>query len=635
MTLKICVFDMETKDSTLKLYGSGAILSYHYPEVPFQVLGCGIMDTEGYIEYFNLKYDFEETKKRLLNKLKEYDMVIGHNILYDMACNKFLFRDKLNQEKWLKVDTMLLAKMADQQLENKIKFSKKPYSLDALCKWYKVDEHKEASMLAEWAWISETYQDWYQEHSKTEKRPNGTRKRKRPPNKDLLKWCYEHLDLFPDQLVKNYCLQDLRATMALYNKLMPKLDEKHNLQEISDVLDVCLAMKYRGMKIDKEEAKLLSIKWLELSEQAGIRFKEMCGLDEKVNLSSNIQFAPRLEEMGIVIPRTEKGNYSIKGEWLEEQGLPVLKELHVHKKAKKAEKDFVQKLLKYQEIIPEKYRDDKVGVLYPTMKPLGATLTGRFSSGGGRGSYEVNILAISGRDELFGKPVRKLFLPDKNEKIVCADFSNQEPRLMAHYAKLLDCPGIDEVVAEWNENPTMKYHKKVQEMTSLDYDVAKTVTLGLAYDMHAYGLSVKLGITYDEAKALMEKYYALIPFIKPLQTIAANNIKKRGYIRTIGGRKLYIDLPYNWNSKQRTQERKGMSKLIQGSAADMTIRSMIRAHKAGLKLICVIHDELVITTDNPERDKPILVECMEGAYKLVVPVIAESGVGPSWLEAKP
>ena len=274
--------------------------------------------------------------------------------------------------------------------------------------------------------------------------------------------------------------------------------------------------------------------------------------------------------------------------------------------------------------------------MFPTLKPLGATLTGRFSSGGGTGSVELNVLAISGRDEHFGMPIRELFLPyHKDEKIVCADFSNQEPRLQVHYAKLLSCDGVDQIIKAWHDNPKMKYHQTVADMTKLLYDIAKMVTLGLSYGMGVAKLAIRLNITYQEALKIVKQYHRLLPFMKQLQQATANALLANGYIKTIGGRRLNIDPEYEYKGQIKTNEHKAMSKLIQGSGLDQLWEAMIAADDAGLNIMLPIHDELVISSKQPDIDKVTLVDCMENAYKLLVPVVAEVGVGNNWLDAKP
>ncbi len=612
--LTSCVIDMETRDPTLKHFGSGAVFKYHFPEAEFDVLGCGVVSNteEVYIDFTQ-----PSAATKLLDVIQKYDVWIMHNASYDLGCLKYLYREDLA----LKVihDTMLIAKLVNQQHMS--------YGLEALAKYYKCGNVKESDLLHDYAWSTGMYQEAHKELT-------GRNSHTRPSVAVLDSWCKPNMDKFPAEVVGEYCLGDCKATWELYHKLVPLLDG-YDLTPMSDIVKVCLKAKFRGLRLDLNAATELSKDWLRIARESEQLFKQQLGTTEEFNINSALQLGPLLIKKGIKVPLTAKGNYSITSDWLEEQGNPMLTQLKRYRKARKAEKDFIQKILQYQEAIPEKYRESGIGRMFPSLKPLGATATGRFTSGGGTGSCELNVLAISGRDEEFGAPVRKLFLPEVGEQIVCCDFSNQEPRLQVHYAKLLNCDGVDKIIEQWIANPKMKYHQTVADMTKLEYSVAKMVTLGLAYDMRAFGLSTKLNVSFQRAEAIIKQYYELLPFMQQLQGICAATLLKNGYIRTIGGRKLYIDPPYEFKGDLRTQERKAMSKLIQGSGADQLIKAMIEADRRGLQVLLSVHDEVIISSLEPEKDMIVLQDCMNSAYTLKVPVIAEGGYGNNWLEAKP
>ena len=627
MLNKALTLDTETWDPTLLKFSSGAVLNYHFPEITFTVLGAGIIDSQGKEEYFNFVPPHnKDLKAGLLNVLSQHNTLIMHNALYDMACLKNVYRDNIDFTKFTIIDTMLLAKLWDQYLDRKITFSHSPYSLDTLSKYLNLAERKESDGLHDYAWMSGLYQQSHLEIT-------GRKAHTRPSAAVLDKWCKTNMQVFPSEIIAEYCLQDVRATKSLYGKLTDLSEQAHEvIGMLSDILKIALKMKFRGVHIDLNETNKLSLRWKQIAKEAEANVRKEFG--QEINIRSVAQIAPMLEKKGMIIPKTEKGNYSITADWLDEQSAPLLKDLKRYRKAVKAEKDFIQKIIQYQEIIPDKYKTPGVGVMFPSFKPLGATVTGRFSSGGGAGSLELNMLAISSHDEEFGAPIRKLFIANVGHKLVCCDISNQEPRLQAHYANLLGCDGIKPVIEEWNRNPTMKYHKKIQEMTGLDYDVAKMVTLGLAYDMRAFGLSVKLGISYPDAEALIAKYFKLVPYMQQLQQICSASIAKNGYIKTIGGRKLIIEPPSEFKGKIRTKERKAMSQLIQGSGADQLMQAMIKIDKAGMDLVLCVHDELVIETQQPEQDLERMKECIATAYTISVPVVSEGGYAGSWGDAK-
>jgi len=616
----LTVIDFETSDPLLKTHGSGAVFKYHYEDgIDFTILGAGVKNEqeEIYIDFVN----DTDAKSKLNSYMRTATVLVMHNASYDLACLKCIYKEHAEIEKYLPEihDTMLIAKLVTQQLLS--------YSLDSLTVLFECAHVKESNLLHDYAWESGLYQLKHKE--KTSRNCH-----KRPSERVLDSWCKTSMNLFPTEIVGEYCMYDVRATWDLYHKLMPLL-VGYSLADLSKIIKICLKAKFKGLRLDLVAAKKLSVHWKELALTSKADF--LAGLKSPIeNINSGAQVGAALEEIGIKIPKTIAGALSIKKEWLEEQGHPLLKTLHTYRRAAKAEKDFIQKILNYQKVIPLKYRKEGEGVMFPSLKPLGATLTGRFSSGGGKGSNELNMLAVSGRDEHFGMPIRSLILPrDSNSSIVCADFSNQEPRLQVHYASLLACEGTQNIVEAWAAEPKMKYHKKVAELTNLEYDMAKMLTLGLSYGMGTAKTAEKLNISYKKAETILAQYHKLLPFMKQLQHRTAFMLKKNSYIKTLGGRRLKIDAAYEWKGKLCTNEHKAMSKLIQGSGLDQLWKAMIAADEAGLDFMLCVHDELIISSANPGRDAPLLVSCMENAYTLVVPVVAEVGQGANWLKAKP
>lgn len=615
--MRILTLDAESWDPLLMTHGMGWAFKYNFPEMPFEVLGFGYRTHEGKTGYIHT-YDTYELwgENELINLITSHDAILCHNASYDMGALLYLFRNRLPLDKLIILDTVLMAKLHNQHLLM--------YSLDSLTEHYKV-VRKEADILHDYAWTTGMYQ---KEHLDLTGRNCNTR----PSYAVLNKWCMSDMRRFPVEIVAEYCLKDVEATWSLYEHLAPKL-EYLDMERYSDIIKVCLDIKKRGTRIDLKKAAILESQFDKTAKESELVVQEEMGLEE-LNINSTKQLGEALISKGYNLPSTEKGAPSLKSEWLEEQEHGVFKHIKRYRKALKVKKDFIQKLIKYQEVIPEKYRQNDKGWLFPSLKPLGATMTGRFTSGGGTGSLELSIHQIPRRDEEFGAPVRELFLPHEGEKLICCDFSSQESRLQVHYAKLLNCVGVQPIVDAWIEDPTMKYHNKVAELTNLDYDTAKMINLGLSYGMHTKKLSEKIGVSEAEGERIIKQYHRLLPFMQQLQQITARSILKLGYIKTIGGRRLYIDPPYKWAGKTRTQEQKGLSKLIQGSAADQCMESMIDAHKSGLSILFSVHDEVCISSSKAEDDLIMLKICMEDSYGLMIPMICDGGTGDNWGAAK-
>lgn len=607
--MKLLVLDAETNDPHLKLYGQGWVFGVHYPEYEFNVILFAYMTHEGKIGTTN---DWKE----LQGLIEAHDGIIGHNLMYDIGCLLFVAQRAniaFNLESKQFFDTMIMAKLYNQNFNS--------YSLDYLG-GVLVNCKKESSILHDWAWSTGIYSD-------AKKQDTGRCRKVRPSDAVLEQWCKSNMGIFPREVLDQYAIKDIVITRKLYDKLIDRVNYL-DLSKYSKLLWITIDMKLRGVNIDLEQCKIVRQQFAKMAKDAENRIYELLG--KKIEIGKiQKQLAPALIEKGYDVPLTEKGNYSITDDWLEEQNDEVFEQIRIYRKALQKNRNFIGKIIAYQEAIPKKYRDEKRGVIYPSLKLLGATVTGRFSSGGGSGSLEVSVHQIPRRDEIFGKPCRSVFIPYKNETWVVADFNSQESRLQVHDACLLNCEGAEVIRDKWIANPLMSYHTTIAEMVNIARDHAKTINLGLSYGMGKAKLAMRLGVSKEEGIAIIDQYHRLLPFMSQLQDTCAHALKVNKYIKTLGGRKLVIGKKTPDN---RTPEKDGLSRRCQGSAADQCMEAMIKAYDAGLKIIIVVHDEINISTPNPERDRETLKECMETALPLCLPVVADIGQGASWLDAK-
>lgn len=600
------VIDFETFDPHLKRHGIGAAFKINFPTYEFEVLGAAYITQSG-------KKGYTSNWEELQGLLDSHDSLIMHNGLYDTLCLECLVSEgklKFDIKCYFIWDTLILAKLYNQNF-----FS---YSLDNLATLL-LKVSKKSDLLHDFAWGVGLYQD-------KQKQATGRNVHTRPSDAVMDNFCKSNMNLFPEEIVGEYAIGDVVATKELFNYLLPKIPDSVDLELYSDLQKIVLTSKIRGVRIDLKKAREVRYEFYMAALYAEHAIYSLAG--KRFNLNSPAQLAPILIDKGYILPKTDKGNFSVNKEWLETAQGEFTDCLKKYRQATKMKRDFVDKLINYQEAIPKKYRDDDdIGIIFPTMKILGATTTGRFSSGGGTGCLEVNIQQIPSRNKEFGEPCRSLFIAHDGESWGYSDFSSQESRLQVHYAKLLNCDGVDEVVDGWNTDPNMSFHSKVAEVANIGRDQAKTINLGLSYGMGALKLYSSLGVSERQGQSLLKQYHQLLPFMQQLQKKAAKGLKTNKYIKTIGGRKLVI-------GKGRGAERDGLSKLIQGSAADQAKRAMQRCWKKGISILFIVHDEVNISTCNPEKDVLLLKECMEGAYKLVVPVLSEVGHGDSWLAAK-
>ena len=257
--------------------------------------------------------------------------------------------------------------------------------------------------------------------------------------------------------------------------------------------------------------------------------------------------------------------------------------------------------------------------------------------------------------------IRSLFLPEEGQEWAAIDFSQQEPRILVHYANVygkargIPLQGAKEFVQRYNEDPDTDFHSMVAEMASIPRKQAKTINLGMMYGMGVNKLSEQLDIPVDEAKKLIGQYHERVPFVKGLMHGVMNGLDEKdasGSLRSILGRKCRFDLwepdsfgmnkalPYRDAVKEygettrlkRAFTYKALNRLIQASAADMTKQAMVNLYKEGHLPMLQVHDEIAMSVDNREQAQEF-AKIMENAVPLEVPNKCDVEVGPSWGEA--
>ena len=307
----------------------------------------------------------------------------------------------------------------------------------------------------------------------------------------------------------------------------------------------------------------------------------------------------------------------------------------------------------------------------------GGTVTGRFSYS------NPNLQQIPARDPDTGPLIRSLFIPEEGCKWGTFDYSQQEPRLVAHYALKFELPSVNDIADSYENDPSTDFHKIVAEMADIPRSQAKTINLGLFYGMGKGKLMNELDLTKDKADELFKKYHNKAPFVKQLMNKVMNAGLNKGQIKTLLGRRcrfpkyepilkgsdwgkyippedeermkelqemgpVLIDFEGNvikdkdgkpkknyWhkNPTRRAFTYKALNKLIQGSAADMTKRAMVNLYKEGHLSHIQIHDELDFSIESDSQADKIK-QIMEQAVDLEVPNKVDYESGPNWGEIK-
>jgi DNA polymerase I-like protein with 3'-5' exonuclease and polymerase domains len=326
--------------------------------------------------------------------------------------------------------------------------------------------------------------------------------------------------------------------------------------------------------------------------------------------------------------------------FLQEHKHPIVQMIAKAREINKAHTTFIDTILKFT------HKGRIHADINPIRSDQGGTVTGRFSYA------NPNLQQIPARNKELGPMIRSLFLPEVDHKWGCFDYSQQEPRLVVHYAATTEPICFDESVTKIVEefkNNSVDFHKTVADMAGISRDQAKTINLGLFYGMGKAKLQAELGLnTKEEAEVLFNQYHNNVPFVKELMNKTSQFAQTSGSIGTLLGRRCRFNkwepatfgmhTAMSFEEAERTYGRgrirramtyKALNKLIQGSAADMTKKAMLDLYKEGIIPHIQIHDELDISVKDDNHAKKI-VEIMEGAVTLAIPNKVDYESGETW-----
>lgn len=419
----------------------------------------------------------------------------------------------------------------------------------------------------------------------------------------------------------------------LHDVLKKELQEKEMLKLFNEiempVLEVLADMQFEGMYIDKNElveyGKELKLRLDELT-------REIHGLaGEEFNINSTKQLGEILfEKLKLPVVKKTKSGYSTDVETLEKlQG----------------EHEIIEKILEYRQLaklnstyveglIP--YINDRTGRIHSYFHQT-VTATGRISS------TEPNLQNIPTRIEI-GKMLRKVFKPSEDRVFLDADYSQIELRVLAHVSK--DEIMVDNFIHDEDihaQAASKVFGVPLEEVSKELRSKAKAVNFGIVYGISDFGLAAQIHTSRKEAKQYIDQYLEKYHGIRNFMKNVVEEAKEKGYIETMYNRRRYIPELQSKNYMVRKfGDRVAMNTPIQGTAADIMKIAMVKVYnelKDGgykSKVILQVHDELLIETEKSEIEdvKKILVSCMEGASKLLVPLKVEVAEGENWYEAK-
>jgi DNA polymerase-1 len=440
-------------------------------------------------------------------------------------------------------------------------------------------------------------------------------------------------DRVPLDKATDYAAEDAEVTLRLHRLFKPRLLAEHmvTVYETYDrpLIPVLAAMERAGIKVDRAELEAMSVEFGRRMIELEAEIQKLAG--QEFNVGSPKQLGDILfDKLGL--PGGKKGKtgaYATGADVLES-----LAPLH----------ELPRKVLDWRQIskLKSTYADALVTEINPvtgrvhTSYGLAGASTGRLSSS------DPNLQNIPIRTEE-GRRIRKAFVSDEGHLLLSADYSQIELRLVAHVANI---DGLKRAFDEGADihaiTASQVFGIPVEGMDPMVRRRAKAINFGIIYGISAFGLANQLGIPQGEAKAYIDAYFGRYPEIRAYMETVKDEARKQGYVLTPFGRKCFTPGIKDKNPAMRAfSERAAINAPIQGGAADIIKRAMVRLPpalaKAKLKatMLLQVHDELVFEVPEAELDATttLVKRVMEGAAKLSVPLVVDTGAAKSWAEA--
>ena len=438
----------------------------------------------------------------------------------------------------------------------------------------------------------------------------------------------------PPSQVYEYAAEDADITLRLKNKLEPELkkaeceDLFYNIE--MPLMPVLAEMELNGVCLDTASLAETSKQFTNRMNEIEARIYELAG--EQFNIASPKQVGEILfDKLKIVekAKKTKTGQYVTSEEVLQQlrNKHEIVADILEHRGLKKLIGTYIDAL--------PKLINPKTGHIHTSFNQT-ITATGRLSSS----DPNLQNIPIRGED---GKEIRKAFIPEPGCLFFSADYSQIELRVMAHLSQ------DAEMIKVFSEGKDLHaataaniYKKPIEEVTRDERTKSKRANFGIIYGITVFGLAERLDIPRDEAKMLIDGYFDTFPQVHDYMEKSKEVAREKGYVTTLFGRRRYLPDINSHNATVRGfAERNAINAPIQGTAADIIKVAMIRIYNRfkaeGIrsKMILQVHDELNFSVypDEKEKVEGIVLQEMQNALNLSVPLIADSGFGKNWLEA--
>jgi len=459
----------------------------------------------------------------------------------------------------------------------------------------------------------------------------------------------------PSKFVGPYAEYDANAPLHIFQKQLEILkaeDLTGIFQLESELLPLLWQMRKRGIRMDVEKAQSLS-KSLEIKEKE-LRFEMKKKYGADIDEWSGPKLAMICDRLKINYPRTEAGNPSFTSDYIEGTIHPFFDDLSDLRELSKLRDTFVNGW------ILDNLVGDRIHCQWrQCASDEGGTRTGRMAAANPNpqqvpaGKYRK-----SGKPNDIGAMIRACFIPhEKNLKWAKFDYSAQEPRILTHFATLCDFTGARLAAMAYRNNRKFDIYQLMVEAAGIDRRPAKDCYLGRCYGMGRKKLAAKLNKTLEEADRILKKFDEGVPFVKEIADSCSSTAQKRGYIKTLLGRRRHFKFfepvdaykmrqagedvvpvredqaHIKWpNHKlQRSNTHKALNALIQGSAADMTKAAILACHKEHGNILpyMQVHDELNYGVESEEHARK-LQQTKENCVSMQVPVVTDMNIGEHW-----
>jgi DNA polymerase I-like protein with 3'-5' exonuclease and polymerase domains len=427
----------------------------------------------------------------------------------------------------------------------------------------------------------------------------------------------------PAMYVGPYAETDAEITLELWNhfKTVLNREELWTVWELETALLPCLQqMTERGIRVDLDRAERTKQYLMKREKDVFKQIKQLA--NGEVDIWAAQSIARAFDHLSLPYAKTDNGNPSFTKEFLNTHSHELPKLIAEARNLNKMSGTFIDGILKYTH----------KGRIHSHINQLrsddGGTVSGRLSMN------TPNLQQIPARDPVLGPMIRSLFLPEEDTQWAAIDYSQQEPRILVHYAKVYGdyrntpMKGVEEFVEGYRNDSAMDFHGMVAEMAKLPRKQAKIINLAMIYGMGVAKLAEDLDVSPDEAKALQKQYHERVPFVRGLTKGVQQRLddpRSSGSIRSLLGRKCRFDLwepdTFGMSKAMKKEEAiaahgtttrlkraytyKALNRLIQASAADMTKRAMVDVFNAGELPMLQVHDELAFAARDVAHAKEL------------------------------